>query len=157
MVFKRYDQRQASLLPPSYDDLVPERHPVRVVDEIVERIDIRALEAGYKAGGTSSYHPRMLLKVVIYAYLRNVYLSRKIEQALQENVHFMWLSGAAKPDHNTVKIFVFSDPDFAYSRSQIIFVKILPIAALTIFGCPNIQFSRIVELRGNRDCRQTNY
>lgn len=104
-MFKRYDQRQASLLPPSYEDLVPERHPVRVVDEIVERIDIRALEAGYKGGGTSSYHPRMLLKVVIYAYLRNVYSSRKIEQALQENVHFMWLSGAAKPDHNTINDF----------------------------------------------------
>jgi transposase len=75
------------------------------VNEIIERIDILALEAGYKGGGTSSYHPRMLLKVVIYGYLRNIYSSRKIEQALQENVHFMWLSGAAKPDHNTINDF----------------------------------------------------
>lgn len=105
VVFKRYDQRQASLLPPSYEELVPERHPVRVVDEIIERIDIKALESGYKGGGTSSYHPRMLLKVIVYAYLRNIYSSRKIEQALTENVHFMWLSGAVKPDHNTINDF----------------------------------------------------
>ena len=47
----------------------------------------------------------MLLKVLVYAYLRNVYSSRKIEQALNENVHFMWLSGGAKPDHNTINDF----------------------------------------------------
>jgi Transposase DDE domain/Transposase domain (DUF772) len=47
----------------------------------------------------------MLLKVIIYGYLRNTYSSRKIEQALQENVHFMWLSGGSKPDHNTINDF----------------------------------------------------
>lgn len=74
------------LLPPSYEDLVPENHPVRVVDEVIERIDIGELERSYKGGGTSSYHPRMLLKVLVYAYLQNKYSSRKIEQALSENV-----------------------------------------------------------------------
>jgi transposase len=105
VVFKRYEQNQPMLLPPSYEDLVPENHPVRVVNDIVERIDIGALERSYKGGGTSSYHPGMLLKVVIYAYLRNIYSSRKIEQALCENVHFMWLSGGSKPDHNTINDF----------------------------------------------------
>lgn len=104
-MFKRYVQNQPMLLPPSYEDLVPENHPVRVVNEVMERIDIGALEASYKGGGTSSYHPRMLLKVMVYAYLRNVYSSRKIEQALNENVHFMWLSGGARPDHNTINDF----------------------------------------------------
>ena len=105
VVFKTYNQDQLSLLPPSYDDLVPKNHPVRIVDTIVDRLDISALEKGYKGGGTSSYHPRMLLKVIIYAYLRNLYSSRKIEQALQENVHFMWLSGQSRPDHNTINDF----------------------------------------------------
>ena len=105
VVFKTYNQDQLSLLPPSYDDLVPKNHPVRIVNIIVDRLDISALEKGYKGGGTSSYHPRMLLKVIIYAYLRNLYSSRKIEQALQENVHFMWLSGQSKPDHNTINDF----------------------------------------------------
>ncbi|MBK8809975.1 MAG: transposase [Acidobacteria bacterium] len=88
VVFKHYDQNQPMLLPPSLDDLVPANHPVRVVNEVIERIDIGVLELGYKGGGASSYHPRLLLKVLVYAYLRNIYSSRKIEQALHENVHF---------------------------------------------------------------------
>jgi transposase len=105
VVFKRYVQNQATLLPPSYEEMVPEKHAVRVVNEVIERIDISALERSYKGGGTSSYHPRMLLKVLVYGYLRNIYSSRKIEQALYENVHFMWLTGGAKPDHNTISDF----------------------------------------------------
>jgi transposase len=105
VVFKTYHQNQLSLIPPSYDDLVPKNHPVRIVNTIVDHLDISSLEKTYKGGGTSSYHPRMLLKVVIYSYLRNIYSSRKIEQALQENVHFMWLSGQSKPDHNTINDF----------------------------------------------------
>ena len=104
-VFKVYEQRQGMLLPPSYEELVPLHHPVRVVDEVIERIDVSALERTYKGGGTSSYRPRMLLKVLVYAYLKNVYSSRKIEELLNENVHFMWLSGGAKPDHNTISDF----------------------------------------------------
>lgn len=105
VIYKTYDQDQLSLLPPSYDDLVPDNHPVRIVNTIIDSLDISVLEKGYKGGGTSSYHPRMLLKVLIYAYLRNLYSSRKIEQALQENIHFMWLSGQSKPDHNTINDF----------------------------------------------------
>ena len=105
VIFKIYSQDQLSLLPPSYDDLVPKNHPVRIVNTIVDRLNISSLEKSYKGGGTSSYHPRMLLKVIIYAYLRNIYSSRKIEQALQENIHFMWLSGQSKPDHNTINDF----------------------------------------------------
>ena len=105
VIFKTYNQDQLSLLPPSYDDLVPVNHPVRIVNTIIDHVDISALEKSYKGGGTSSYHPRMLLKVIIYAYLRNLYSSRKIEQALSENIHFMWLSGQSKPDHNTINDF----------------------------------------------------
>ena len=105
VVFKRYVQNQPMLLPPSLDELIAEKDPVMVVDEIIERIDLSELEKSYKGGGTSSYHPRMLLKVLIYGYLRNIYSSRKMEQALQENIHFMWLAGGAKPDHNTINDF----------------------------------------------------
>jgi transposase len=105
VVFKRYVQNQPMLLPPSLEEMVPGNHPVRVVNEVIERVDITALERSYKGGGTSSYHPRMLLKVVVYAYLRNIYSSRKMEQACAENVHFMWLAGGAKPDHNTINDF----------------------------------------------------
>lgn len=104
-VWKTNNQSQLSLLPPSYDDLVPKNHPVRIVNTILDQIDVSSLEKSYKGGGTSSYHPRILLKILVYAYLRNLYSSRKIEQALGENIHFMWLSGCIKPDHNTISNF----------------------------------------------------
>ena len=59
----------------------------------------------YKTGGASNYHPGMLLKVLVYAYINNIYSSRKIEEALQQNIHFMWLSGMSQPDHNTINRF----------------------------------------------------
>lgn len=105
VTWKIYDQGQLSLLPPSYDDLVPQNHPVRIVNTILDSVDLSSLEKTYRGGGTSSYHPKVLLKILVYAYLRNLYSSRKIEQALHENIHFIWLSGGAKPDHNTISNF----------------------------------------------------
>ena len=103
--FKVYAQNQAYVFPPSVEDFVPENHPVRVVNQVIEHINIDRLIESYKGGGTSSYHPRMLLKVMVYAYLSNIYSSRKIEEALMQNVFFMWLSGMNKPDHNTINRF----------------------------------------------------
>src|SRR4030043_1110507 len=99
-LFKVYSPNQAYLFPPSVEDFIPENHPVRVVNQVIEQINIDPLIESYKGGGTSSYHPRMLLKVLVYAYLSNIYSSRKIEEALMQNVFFMWLSGMNKPDHN---------------------------------------------------------
>ena len=81
------------MLPPSLEEMVPANHPVRVVDRVIDQIDILPLISTYKGGGSSGYHPRMLLKVLIYGYLRNIYSSRQIEDSLKENIYFMWLSG----------------------------------------------------------------
>ena len=104
-VFKALHQRQAMLLPPSLDELIPLKHPVRVVDEVLGKINIQPLINCYVSGGAASYHPGMLLKVMVYAYINNIYSSRKIEEALQQNIHFMWLSGMSRPDHNTINRF----------------------------------------------------
>ena len=93
------------MFPPTFDQMIEDNHPVRVVSDIIDRLDIECLIQKYKPGGTSSYHPRMLLKVLVYGYLCNVYSSRKLEAALKENIHFMWLSGLQKPDHNTINRF----------------------------------------------------
>jgi transposase len=71
------------LLPPSLDELIETGHPVRVVNEVIDNVDDTALIRQYKGGGTSSYHPRILLKVMIYSYLCNIYSSRKMESALK--------------------------------------------------------------------------
>ena len=96
IVFKGDFQNQNLILPPSLDELIPQVHPVRVISHIVDCLNISDLLSEYKGGGASSFHPRMLLKVLIYAYLNNIYSSRKIEKQLYENIHFMWLSGFSK-------------------------------------------------------------
>lgn len=103
--FKSYSPKQAMLLPPSLDEMVPANHPVRVVDRVVDQIDIHPLIRTYKGGGSSGYHPRMLLKVLIYGYLRNIYSSRQMEDSLKEYIYFIWLSGMNMPDHTTINRF----------------------------------------------------
>lgn len=93
------------LLPPSLEEMIPSNHPVRVVNQVIDAVDIQPLLNKYKPGGTSCFHPRMLLKVLVYAYINNIYSSRKIEAALRENIHFMWLSALSTPDHNTINRF----------------------------------------------------
>lgn len=103
--FKDYAKDQLMLIPPSLDEMIDKDHPVRIVNQVLSQIDIDPLFASYKGGGTSSYHPRMLLKVMVYAYLSNIYSSRRIEASLKENIHFMWISGMNTPDHNTINRF----------------------------------------------------
>lgn len=103
--FKPYDTDQLCLLPPSLDDLIPANHVVRVVRDVIDRINIDVILKQYSGGGASCFHPRMMLKIIVYAYLSNTYSSRKIEQAVCSNIHFMWLAGMQRPDHNTINRF----------------------------------------------------
>lgn len=104
-VFKPYVQDQISLLPPSYEEVIPPNHLVRTVNKAIDAIDLTPLEDQYKGGGTSSYHPRMMLKVLVYAYTQRIYTSRRIAKQLRENIHFMWLSGGQQPDFRTLNGF----------------------------------------------------
>jgi len=105
VVFKPYNQDQPTFLPPCLEEMIDPNHPVRVVNAILDKINLREIEKQYKGGGTSSYSPRMLLKVVVYSYLRNIYSSRKMEEVIKENIHMMWLSGHNRPDHHTLNRF----------------------------------------------------
>jgi len=104
-VFKEYNQDQLIMFPPSIEELIPENHLVRVVDSILRLMNISPLLRKYKGGGTSSYHPEMMLKVIVYAYTCHIYSSRQIAKALRENIAFMWLSGGNKPDFRTINNF----------------------------------------------------
>jgi len=104
-VFKEYTQGQIVLLPTDLEAQIPTKHLVRVVNAAIEKMDLARLLAQYKGGGTSSYHPKMLLKVLVYAYTQQLYSSRKIAKALRENIYFMWLSGNQQPDFRTINRF----------------------------------------------------
>ena len=105
VVFKSYNPNDSLLLPPCLGDYLPQNHKARVVSAIIDRLDISDIESGYKGGGTSSYNPRMLLKVIVYAYLNNVYSGRQMEKLLVENIAYMWLSGMQTPDFRTINLF----------------------------------------------------
>jgi transposase len=91
--------------PENIFEKIPENHAVRLVNEVVDTLDIEHIIKQYKGGGTTIFHPRMMIKLLFYAYLNNIYSCRKIEKALQENIHFMWLSGNSTPDYRTINYF----------------------------------------------------
>ena len=105
VLYKSYTQNDYFLFPPCIVDFIPENHPVRTVNAILDNFDISEIESTYKGGGTTSYHPRMLLKIVVYAYLTNLYSGRRMASLLEENVFFMWLSGMSRPDFRTINRF----------------------------------------------------
>lgn len=104
-VFKHHSVHQQELFPLNLNDLISENHSSRLIDSVVEKLEISEIIAQYKGGGTSSYHPKMLLKILFYGYLNNTYSCRKIAKAVKENIYFMWLSGGLQPDFRTINDF----------------------------------------------------
>jgi transposase len=92
-------------LPMDLEDDIPENHLVRIVNAAVNRISDNVFAAAYPGGGRDSYHPKMLTKVIIYAYTQRIYSSRQIAKAVRENVMFMWIAGRQRPDFRTINRF----------------------------------------------------
>ena len=138
IIHKIYNQNDSLLLPPSLGELIPTNHPVRVVNDILDRFDISEIESTYKSGGTSSYHPRMLLKVVVYAYLCNVYSGRQMERSLCENIHFMWLGGMNRPDFRTINRF--RSERLSGGKLESIFTKVVELLSDEGFVSLNVQY-----------------
>lgn len=105
VVFKNQTGNCPELFPVNIFDKIPENHPVRLIDSVVNSLDISDILKKYKGGGTSAYHPRMMIKVLFYSYLSNIYSCRKIAKALNENIHFMFISGNSTPDFRTINDF----------------------------------------------------
>ena len=93
------------LIPLNLEEMVAADHLVRQVDEITNRIDTSILHDQYKGGGTSAYHPEMMVKVILYAYSQQIYSSRRIAKALREDINFLWLSRMNQPDFRTINRF----------------------------------------------------
>ncbi|MEK5230426.1 IS1182 family transposase [Lysinibacillus sp. FSL K6-0232] len=102
--FKPYNNHQSFFI---YDlqELIPENHVARVVDEMIEDIPDELLFQHYLGGGRSSYHPKMMLKVILYAYSQKVYSCRGIEKLIRESIPAMWLAGMQNPDFRTINFF----------------------------------------------------
>jgi transposase len=85
--------------------LIPKHHLCRIVDTAVEKMDMNLFLPLYPGGGRPPYHPKMMLKIILYAYTKRIYSSREMAKQLEENIYFMWLSGNQKPDFRTINRF----------------------------------------------------
>ncbi|GER66791.1 hypothetical protein BpJC4_12620 [Weizmannia acidilactici] len=82
-----------------------ENHVARVVNDMVNQISDDFFFSYYKGGGRPSYHPKMMTKIILYAYTEKIYSCRGIEKALRENLPMMWLSAQQTPDFRTINRF----------------------------------------------------
>ena len=103
--FRDYNPKQMLLFPPCLDKDIAENDPVRVVDTVIDNLRLDNFKKLYKERGRSPYHPKMMLKAVIYGYMNNLYSCRRIETALKRDIHFIWLAGYEQPDFNTINRF----------------------------------------------------
>ena len=103
--FRDVDRQTAFLLPPSVDEWLPEKHLARFVVEVVEALDLRVLSGSYRGSGSASYHPSMLLGLLVYGYATGVFSSRKLERATYDLVAFRFVAANDHPDHDTIATF----------------------------------------------------
>src|ERR1700732_4911409 len=103
--FRLIDRDTEFLMPPLGDDWLPERHLARFVVEVVEGLDVRAMTGSYRGSGEASYHPRLLLGLIIYGYATGVFSSRKLERATYDSVAFRFIAANEHPDHDTIAAF----------------------------------------------------
>lgn len=103
--FRPIDRDTAYLFPPSVDEWLPQRHLARYVVEVVEGLDLSAMVKAYRGSGSASYHPAMLLSLLIYGYASRVFSSRAIERATHDSVAFRYIAANLHPDHDTIASF----------------------------------------------------
>ncbi len=103
--FRPINRDTGFLLPPSVDEWLPQRHLARFVVEVVDGLDLAALEKAYRGSGSASYHPAMLLALLIYGYATRVFSSRALERASYDSIAVRFIAGNEHPDHDTIAAF----------------------------------------------------
>jgi transposase len=105
--YRAYLPEQDLLLPPSLQDWLPEDHLAYFVSDVVEQLDLSAIESVYEEEdrGQPPYHPRMMTKILIYGYCVGVFSSRRMQKKLSEDVGFRVLAAGNEPDFRTISDF----------------------------------------------------
>ena len=93
------------MLPPSVDEWLPEKHLARFIVDVIDGLDLSAMSGSYRGSGSASYHPRMLLGILVYGYATGVFSSRKLERATYDSVAFRFIAANDHPDHDTIAAF----------------------------------------------------
>ena len=103
--FKSEPGKFLTLFPENIFDKIDKNHPAKLVEMVVNQLDIKDILQKYKGGGCSAYHPRTMIKIIFYSYLSNIYSCRKMALAVKENLPLMYLAGGTTPDFRTINDF----------------------------------------------------
>jgi len=103
--FRPVDRDTGFLMPPSVDEWLPQRHLARFVVDVIGSLDLRAMIGSYRGSGEASYHPTILLGILIYGYATGVFSSRKLERATYDSVALRFIAANQHPDHDTIAAF----------------------------------------------------
>src|SRR6201982_3644588 len=103
--FRPTDRLTGFLMPPSVDEWLPEKHLARFVGEVVDGLELSAMSKSYRGSGSASYHPKVLLGLLVYGYSTGVFSSRKLERATYDSVAFRFIAANDHPDHDTIATF----------------------------------------------------
>ena len=103
--FRPVDRETGFLMPPSVDEWLPEKHLARFVVDVIASLDLRAMIGRYRGCGEASYHPTLLLGILVYGYATGVFSSRKLERATYDSVAFRFIAANQHPDHDTIAAF----------------------------------------------------
>jgi transposase len=103
--FRLVDRDTGFLMPPSVDEWLPEKHLARFVVDVIAGLDLRAMIGSYRGSGEASYHPTILLGLLVYGYATGVFSSRKLERATYDSVAFRFIAANQHPDHDTIAAF----------------------------------------------------
>jgi transposase len=122
--FRPTDRETGFLMPPSVDEWLPERHLARFIVEAVEGLDLRGMSGSYRGSGSASYHPTVLLSILVYGYATGLFSSRKLERATYDSVAFRFIAGNEHPDHDTIATF----RRRFLQQIQALFVEVLKLA-----------------------------
>ena len=95
--FRPVDRDTGFLMPPSVDEWLPEKHLARFVVEVIAGLDLRAMLGRYRGSGEASYHPAVLLGILVYGYATGVFSSRKLERASYDSVAFRFVAANQHP------------------------------------------------------------
>jgi len=122
--FRPTDRLTGFLMPPSVDEWLPQRHLARFVVEVVDGLDLSAMSKGYRGSGSASYHPAVLLSLLVYGCATGVFSSRKLERATYDSVAFRFIAANDHPDHDTIATF----RRRFLTEIEALFVKVLLLA-----------------------------
>jgi len=140
--FRSINRATDLAIPISIQDSLPEGHLARYVVEIVESLDLSAIEQCYSGRGSEAYLPSVLLSLLVYAYATGIFSSRKIERATYDSIAFLYIASKLHPDHDTLATF----RKRFKKEFEAIFVQVLRIAretGLSHFGKISIDGTKI--------------